>query len=172
MASRPTTFPTYQGAYFRFPSQKIGVISLLFAHWVERAQNDINRATPVVSDSRVTPHRRPRAAVCSAKIRRITLVSAGASQEVLKRQPAHRMYCVPPPGATADASSSARATKASHFARAARSRPAEAQPRGSSYAQPPARPAAAAAARAPRPHSRSKPCRCPPPACASARSRS
>ena len=57
-------------------------------------------ATPVVSDSRVTPHRRPRAAVCSAKIRRITLVSAGASQEVLKRQPAHRMYCVPPPGAT------------------------------------------------------------------------
>ena len=64
--------------------------------------------------------------------------------------------------ARCDASSSARATKASHFARAARSRPAEAQPRGSSYAQPPARPAAAAAARAPRPHSRSKPpCRCP-----------
>ena len=78
--------------------------------------------------------------------------------------------CVPPPGATP---APPPVPLRPRIARAARSRPAEAQPRGSSHAQPPARPAAAAAARAPRPHSRSKaPCRCPPPACASARSRS
>ena len=36
-----------QGVYFRIASPKIGVMSLVFAQWVERAQNGhINRANP------------------------------------------------------------------------------------------------------------------------------
>ena len=37
-----------KGVYFRLTSQKIGGLSLVFAQWVERAQNGhINRANPV-----------------------------------------------------------------------------------------------------------------------------
>ena len=44
----PSTEKCPQGAYFRIPSQKIGHLSLVFAQWVERAQNGhINRANPV-----------------------------------------------------------------------------------------------------------------------------
>ena len=118
------------------------------------------------------PNRRPRAAVCSAKIRRIPLVSAGASQEVLKRQPAHRMYCVPPPGATPAPSPVPLRPRISleqlDLGLQRRSRAEVLM-----HSLRPARPAAAAAARAPRPHSRSKPpCRCSPPACEVALDRS
>ena len=44
----PSTEKWAKGVYFRMPSQKIGAISLVFAHWVERAQSGhINPATPV-----------------------------------------------------------------------------------------------------------------------------
>ena len=45
----PSTEKWRKGVYFRMPSQKIGAISLVFAHWVERAQSGhINPATPVI----------------------------------------------------------------------------------------------------------------------------
>ena len=46
----PSTEKWRKGVYFRMASRKIGVISLVFAQWVERAQSGhINPATPVVS---------------------------------------------------------------------------------------------------------------------------
>ena len=47
----PSTEKWRKGVYFRIPSRKIGVISLIFAQWAQRAQSGhINRANPVVAD--------------------------------------------------------------------------------------------------------------------------
>ena len=44
----PSTEKWRKGVYFRMASRKIGVISLVFALWVDRAQRGhINRTTPV-----------------------------------------------------------------------------------------------------------------------------
>ena len=44
----PSTEKSQKGVYFRVTSQRIGVISLVFALWVDRAQRGhINRTTPV-----------------------------------------------------------------------------------------------------------------------------
>ena len=49
----PSTEKWGKGVYFRMASGKIGVISLVFAQWVERAQRGhINRTTPVLTDCR------------------------------------------------------------------------------------------------------------------------
>ena len=46
----PSTEKWRKGVYFRMASRKIGVISLVFAQWVDRAQRGhINRTNPVLS---------------------------------------------------------------------------------------------------------------------------